>query len=86
MAHTYDAIIHDGNGILCMIVIPDDDKQLGDPSFNPPGWVQLRVPHAVGVDPVLTALALYPTLNLRLSPAVDSIGTGSVLPPTPNVT
>lgn len=74
MAHTVDAIVHDGTGILWMIVIPEDDSELDDPSFNPPGGVQLRVPHSPvpGADPVIVARALHPHLNLRLAPREES--------------
>lgn len=44
MAHTQDAILYDPGGNLCMIVIPDDDKQLNDPAYNLPGLTQLRIP------------------------------------------
>lgn len=80
MAHTHDAVIHDGNGVLCMIVIPDDDSQLGDAAFNPPGWVQVRVPHRPGVDPIATARAMHPTLNLRLAPPAPVAGAGTIAP------
>jgi hypothetical protein len=75
MAHTVDAVVHDGNGVLWMIVIPDDDSQLDDPSFNPPGGVQIRVPHSrvPGADPIIVARALHPHLNLRHAPPADDV-------------
>jgi hypothetical protein len=91
MGHTVDAVIHDGTGILWMIVIPDDDRQLDDPSFNPPGGVQIRVPHSPvpGADPIITAKALHPHLNLRHAPAAEAGeprgDTGASGPTTPSV-
>lgn len=64
MAHTLNAVICDDDGIVHMIVVPDDDRQLEDAAFNPDGFVQLRVP--TGGDPLATAQQLNPDLNLRL--------------------
>lgn len=44
MALTQVAFVFDPNTkILAMIVLPDDDSQLNDPAFNPPGLTQQRV-------------------------------------------
>ena len=45
MPHTLDAVVYDpATGIVQMLVMPDDDSDLDDPAFNPPGMVQVRVP------------------------------------------
>lgn len=36
-----------------MIVYPDDDKQLDDPAFNRPGFVQVRRPRDKPVPPAV---------------------------------
>jgi len=44
MPHTRDAIVYDPNTLIMqMIIIPDDDDELRDPAFNPPGMAQLHV-------------------------------------------
>lgn len=44
MAHTKDAVVYDPiTGIIQMVIIPDDDAQLADPAYNPPGMRQLRL-------------------------------------------
>lgn len=43
MAHTLNAVCFDDAGNIAMIVIPSDDAQLDDPSFNPTGLTQLRI-------------------------------------------
>lgn len=83
MAHTQDAVIYDDNGVICMIVIPDDDAELNDLAYNPPNWTHLRVPHSpqpqsdvVGAEahhPVEMARALHPHLNLRYGDPLDPL-------------
>jgi hypothetical protein len=64
-AHTQDAVIYDPNTkVVIAVVVPDDDKQLNDPAFNPPGMVQVRVTHIPSTDPVTTATAQVPALQL----------------------
>jgi hypothetical protein len=81
MAHTVDAVVYDpATGYLQMIVIPDDDRQLSDPAFNPPGMTQLRVPllrNVVGptaVDVTTAAITRCQQVGVavRLAPAVVS--------------
>lgn len=51
MAHTLDAVIYDPNSLIVyMVIIPDDDRELTDPSFNPPGLTQIKVPHLDGAS------------------------------------
>jgi hypothetical protein len=69
MAHTQDAVVVDATGVVHMVVIPDDDSQLADPAFNPPGHTHLRVSHNPAADPVATASALHPAMNVRMPPA-----------------
>ena len=65
MAHTQDAVVYDpATGLVIMAVIPDDDSQLAQAAFNPPGTQQALVPHVAGSDPIAAAIALYPQLNL----------------------
>lgn len=48
MALTSCAVIFDPiTKIVQMIVVPDDDSQLTDPAFNPPGLTQQLVPIAI---------------------------------------
>ena len=58
MAHTLDAVIVDADGAVHMVVVPDDDRELDDPSFNPDGYTQIRVPHIEGVWPAVVVGAL----------------------------
>ena len=59
MAHTVDAIVYDPSTmIIQMIVMPDDDSELADPAFNPPGMTQLQVP-ALGDAPMLAGPAAF---------------------------
>lgn len=37
------ALVYDTAGNLIMTVLPDSEKQLDDPAFNPPSCRQLRV-------------------------------------------
>ena len=70
MAHTQNAVVVTEDGIVHMIVIPDDDSQLSDPAFNPAGHTHLRVPHNPAADPVAAAADLHPAMNVRMpSPA-----------------
>lgn len=68
MAHTQDAVVYDlATGQVLMRVIPDDDAQLAMIAFAPPGSAQVLVPHTDGVDPLATAITLYPQLNLTMA-------------------
>lgn len=58
MAHTVDAVIYDPDALLLVMqVIPDDDAELDDPSFNPLGLIQVRVAHLDNIPPVNAALS-----------------------------
>ena len=46
MAGTLTRILLGPSGSIWMIVIPDDDKQLTDPAFSPPGLTPVDVPNA----------------------------------------
>jgi len=70
MAHTQDAVIYDPlTGNVAMIVIPDDDTQLGDPAFNPKGLTQLRVPSSS--DPVSNAAKINSKIKLPVTTAAS---------------
>jgi hypothetical protein len=70
MAHTTDAVIYDlATMIVQMIVIPEDDAQLADPSFNPAGMSVLLFPHVPNGNVVALALAALPAL--LMSPPAD---------------
>lgn len=71
MAHTQDAVVVDGDGIVHMVVIPDDDSQLSDPAFNPPGHTHLRIDHDPTGGHVERAAVAYPDLNVRLPPPAE---------------
>lgn len=66
MAHTEDAVIVNAAGEVQMIVIPDDNSQLGDPAYNPAGLTHLRIPHDDTRSYVEAAAALYPERNVHL--------------------
>ena len=85
MAHTVDAVVYDPTtGYLQMIVIPTNDSELDDPSFNPPGMVQLRVPLLAAVGPTamdatsaaITAAAAK-GVTVQLAPAAAAVGVGT---------
>lgn len=53
MAQTQFAFVYDpaqldenNNPILTLVVFPDDDSELADPAFNPPGQVQVQLNYA----------------------------------------
>ena len=92
MAHTQDAIVYDpATNYLQMIIIPDDDAQLADPAFNPPGMLQLRVPRlsamAVSLGAAeITSRALIAalsvgniTVTLAVAPAISGNITGGAV-------
>jgi hypothetical protein len=55
--HTQDAVVYDpATGYVQQIVIPTDDSELNDPAFNPPGMVQVRVPHQTTPGPAVAAV------------------------------
>jgi hypothetical protein len=89
MAHTQDAVIVDSSGVVHMVVIPDDDAQLSDPAFNPPGHTHLRVPwpprEGQHPDPVQAARHLHPEHNVRMPPPAV-LAQGEVAPAHGNVT
>lgn len=81
MAHTKDAIIYDpNNGCVLMVVIPEDDRQLDDPSFNPLGMVHVRVPIDMGhkADAPLSKSVISDAVS-RLGAAVEVMTPGLVL-------
>lgn len=39
-------VVFEPLGSIAMVVKPDTDKQLDDPSFNPKGWTQVRITKA----------------------------------------
>ncbi len=77
--HTQDAVVYDpATGYVQQIIIPTDDSELSDPAFNPPGMVQVRVPHQAIVGPALAAVprivsqaqAAKPQAAIALPPSV----------------
>lgn len=83
MAHTLNALVYDpATGIVQMAVIPDDDSQLSDPAFNPPGMVHVRVPvrqaEVGGKDGVLGPVAAGDVVSTLVA-AVQALTPGLVL-------
>lgn len=66
MAHTQNAVICGPDGVVHMVVIPDDDHELDDPAFNPKGLVHIRVDIKDGVDPTVLAAQVRPDLNIQV--------------------
>lgn len=87
MAHTVDAVVYDPlTGFLQMLVIPDDDKQLDDPAYNPPGMVHLRVPRTISAALAAqhpgTATTVMLAAARLVSPLAVNIGLTPPPPPT----
>lgn len=85
-AHTFDVVCYDpATGNIALMALLSYDSQADDPSFNPPGMTQLRVP-ALGIDGVdagqitnafvAAAAAQGVTIQIAPPPVVQS-GTGT---------
>jgi len=63
--HTRNAVIVDGAGAVRMVVIPTDDCELDEATFNPAGLSQIRV--AVGGSPIVEAARASSLMSTSLS-------------------